>query len=50
MNKSARNRLIFKIVFFAFLAAMLVFAWDFMRRTSPPWDKAGEQVQKYKVD
>ena len=38
-TSNKRNRTIFRIIFFAFLAIVIYFLYDLSRQTTAPWNK-----------
>ncbi|MFK7900810.1 MAG: hypothetical protein AB8B61_08635 [Cyclobacteriaceae bacterium] len=43
------NQQIFKVVFVLFTIAMIGVGVYIMKKTTPPWEKRGETINKYKV-
>ena len=44
-NSGGKNRLIFRIIFIAFIAIVLWFLYDLSRQTTAPWNKK-KQIER----
>jgi hypothetical protein len=46
----SKNRKIFYIVFLVFLLGVILVTIDMARRTTPPWERQKDNINKYKID
>jgi len=47
--RDMNNQKIFRIIFIVFTAIMVCCGIYFMVKTTPPWEKRAETIEKYKV-